>query len=120
MNLLIVQSPSYSMVKKGKLYKKGDVLADVSSTLRAGDILLEKTPFRLTDKLIPGYWGHAAVWIGTESTALVFCASRTRAARRVLIRSSRRCDRLVNLMITTSTWNPRGGSAIHLHRAWRS
>lgn len=115
LNLLIAQSPSYSMVKKwspfyvvgrklgfltgvttdtltgmeregvslfsmffgnavglvetrkGKLFKKGDVLADVSGSLQAGDILLEKTPFRLTDKLIPGYWGHAAVWIGTEA-----------------------------------------------------
>jgi hypothetical protein len=53
--------------RKGKLYKKADVLADVNSSLKAGDILLEKTPFRLTDKLIPGYWGHAAVWIGTEA-----------------------------------------------------
>jgi hypothetical protein len=115
LNLLIAQSPSYTMVKKwspfyvvgrklgfltgvttdtltsmerdgvglfsmvfgnavglvetrkGKLYKKADVLADVNSSLKAGDILLEKTPFRLTDKLIPGYWGHAAVWIGTEA-----------------------------------------------------
>jgi len=114
LNLLITQSPSYSMVKKwspfyvvgrklgfltgittdtltgmeregvslfsmvfgnavglvetrkGKLYNKGDVLADVRGTLRSGDILLEKTPFRLTDKLIPGYWGHAAVWVGSE------------------------------------------------------
>ncbi len=53
--------------RKGKLYKKADVLSEVSSSLRAGDILLEKTPFRLTDKLIPGYWGHAAVWIGSEA-----------------------------------------------------
>lgn len=53
--------------RKGKLYKKRDVLADVSSSLKAGDILLEKTPFRLTDKMIPGYWGHAAVWIGSEA-----------------------------------------------------
>lgn len=115
LNLLIAQSPSYSMVKKwspfyvvsrklgflggattdtltgmeregvslfsmvfgnavglvetrkGKLFKKAEVLAEVRSTLRAGDILLEKTPFRLTDKLIPGYWGHAAVWVGTEA-----------------------------------------------------
>ena len=114
LNLLIAQSPSYSMVKKwspmyvvgrklgfltgvttdtltgmeregvslfsmvfgnavglvetrkGKLYKKKDVLVDVSGSLKAGDILLEKTPFRLTDKMIPGYWGHAAVWVGTE------------------------------------------------------
>lgn len=52
--------------RRGKLYRKSDVLTDVQSSLNAGDILLEKTPFRLTDKLIPGYWGHAAIWIGTE------------------------------------------------------
>ena len=52
--------------RKGKLYRKKSVVNDVRGNLRAGDILLEKTPFRLTDKLIPGYWGHAAVWIGGE------------------------------------------------------
>lgn len=52
--------------RKGKLYGRKEVLGEVKGSLRAGDILLEKTPFRLTDKLIPGYWGHAAVWIGTE------------------------------------------------------
>jgi hypothetical protein len=31
------------------------------------DILLEKTPFRMTDRFIPGYWGHAAIYIGTEA-----------------------------------------------------
>lgn len=30
------------------------------------DILMEKTPFRLTDKLIPGHYGHVAIWLGTE------------------------------------------------------
>jgi hypothetical protein len=53
--------------RKGKLYGRIDVRGKLTKTLMAGDILLEKTPFRLTDKLIPGYWGHAAVWIGTES-----------------------------------------------------
>jgi len=52
--------------RKGKLYKKKDVVTEVRANLKAGDILLEKTPFRLTDKLIPGYWGHAAVWTGSE------------------------------------------------------
>jgi len=52
--------------RKGKLYDDSAVLNHVSSQLHAGDILLEKTPFRLTDKLIPGHWGHAAIWIGTE------------------------------------------------------
>lgn len=53
--------------RKGKLYRKSPVSGQLYETLQAGDVLLEKTPFRLTDKLIPGYWGHAAVWIGTES-----------------------------------------------------
>lgn len=53
--------------RKGKLYRKEPVSGKLHGTLQAGDILLEKTPFRLTDKLIPGYWGHAAVWIGTEA-----------------------------------------------------
>lgn len=52
--------------RKGKLYRKQPVKHQLQETLQAGDVLLEKTPFRLTDKLIPGYWGHAAVWIGTE------------------------------------------------------
>lgn len=51
--------------RKGKL-SRGDLAGQLRSGLRAGDILLEKTPFRLTDKLIPGYWGHAAVWVGSE------------------------------------------------------
>ena len=51
--------------RKGKLYDDADVAAHVRSVIKAGDILLEKTPFRLTDKLIPGHWGHAAVYIGT-------------------------------------------------------
>lgn len=52
--------------RKGYLYNSPEVIQDVSSHLKAGDILLEKTPFRLTDKVIPGYWGHAAVWVGSE------------------------------------------------------
>ena len=52
--------------RKGKLLRQDDVTAAVRAELRSGDILLEKTPFRLTDKLIPGYWGHAAVWVGGE------------------------------------------------------
>ncbi|MDH3973512.1 MAG: YiiX/YebB-like N1pC/P60 family cysteine hydrolase [Deltaproteobacteria bacterium] len=52
--------------RKGKLYGRFDVLEKLEQELRAGDILLEKTPFRLTDKFIPGHWGHVAIWIGTE------------------------------------------------------
>ncbi len=52
--------------RKGKLHKNNKIITQVKNKLRAGDILLEKTPFRLTDKFIPGHWGHAAIWIGTE------------------------------------------------------
>ena len=51
--------------RRGKLLRQEGVTAQVHAGLRSGDILLEKTPFRLTDKLIPGYWGHAAVWVGS-------------------------------------------------------
>jgi uncharacterized protein YycO len=52
--------------RKGKLYKNKKVLNYINRDLKAGDILLEKTPFRLTDSLIPGHWGHVAVYTGTE------------------------------------------------------
>jgi uncharacterized protein YycO len=52
--------------RKGKLYDDPRVLQDAVRNLKAGDILLEKTPFRLTDRLIPGHWGHAAIWVGNE------------------------------------------------------
>jgi len=34
--------------------------------LKPLDVLLEKTPFRLTDKSIPGHYGHVAIWAGGE------------------------------------------------------
>ncbi|MBQ1782672.1 MAG: Poxvirus G6 [Gammaproteobacteria bacterium] len=52
--------------RRGKLFGDETVAATVSDILQPGDILLEKTPFRLTDALIPGYFGHAAIWIGNE------------------------------------------------------
>lgn len=43
--------------------ERGAILA----RLQPLDVLLEKTPFRLTDKSIPGHYGHVAVWVGTEA-----------------------------------------------------
>lgn len=54
-------------VRKGRLWKDAAVAEQVKRTLKPADILLEKTPFRLTDSFIPGHWGHVAVWIGTEA-----------------------------------------------------
>ncbi len=52
--------------RRGKLDHQPQVLSQVRGALQAGDVLLEKTPFRLTDSFIPGHWGHAALWIGRE------------------------------------------------------
>ena len=52
--------------RRGKLDDNETVTDHVRSVIKAGDILLEKTPFRLTDQLIPGHWGHAAVYVGTQ------------------------------------------------------
>lgn len=39
---------------------------DITSNLKPLDLMLEKTPFRLTDQFIPGYYGHVAIWVGDE------------------------------------------------------
>ena len=51
-------------MRKGKLWHREDVLKHLHHVLRPLDLLLEKTPFRLTDYFIPGHFGHAAVWMG--------------------------------------------------------
>lgn len=38
----------------------------IEASMKPGDILLEKTPFRLTDRFIPGHWGHVAIWVGSK------------------------------------------------------
>lgn len=53
--------------RKGKLFEMTQSEYDqIVNSLKPLDILLEKTPFRLTDKFIPGHWGHVAIWMGTE------------------------------------------------------
>lgn len=39
----------------------------LAAKMRPLDVVMEKTPFRLTDKFIPGHYGHSAVWVGTEA-----------------------------------------------------
>jgi len=52
--------------RRGMLYKDPKFLSRVTNALKSMDILLEKTPFRLTDNFIPGFWGHAAIYIGSQ------------------------------------------------------
>ncbi|MEJ1298006.1 MAG: YiiX/YebB-like N1pC/P60 family cysteine hydrolase [Candidatus Sedimenticola sp. (ex Thyasira tokunagai)] len=57
--------------RKGVMYTayhgKQQALDELSGELRVGDILLEKTPFRSTDKYIPGHYGHVAIWTGSKT-----------------------------------------------------
>ena len=53
--------------RRGKLDGDEEAIQRLQSVLQPLDILLEKTPFRLTDKLIPGHFGHVAIWTGTEA-----------------------------------------------------
>ena len=53
--------------RKGKLYGDEEAMSNIKSILQPLDIILEKTPFRLTDKLIPGHFGHVAIWTGTKA-----------------------------------------------------
>ena len=53
--------------RKGKLFGNSEAIKNIQAELKPLDILLEKTPFRLTDKLIPGHFGHVAIWTGTKA-----------------------------------------------------
>ena len=52
--------------RHGFLYNNEEALTKINTVLKPLDILLEKTPFALTDSFIPGHFGHAAIYLGTE------------------------------------------------------
>lgn len=54
-------------LREGKLYGQPHWTRYVQARLQPGDILLEKTPFRLTDRFIPGHFGHAALYVGGDA-----------------------------------------------------
>jgi hypothetical protein len=54
-------------LRKGFLYKNDSIRNLIQDKLRPMDILAEKTGFALTDKMIPGNFGHIALWLGTET-----------------------------------------------------
>jgi len=52
--------------REGFLYKNNTALNLVKEKLIPMDIILEKSPFVLTDQLIPGHYGHVAIYLGTK------------------------------------------------------
>lgn len=53
--------------RKGYMYNDLSTLKHIKKSLRPMDIILEKSPFALTDKFIPGHYGHVALYLGTKS-----------------------------------------------------
>lgn len=51
--------------REGYLFKNNHILSVLSGKLKPFDVMMEKTPFILTDKLIPGHFGHVAIYLGT-------------------------------------------------------
>lgn len=61
--------------RSGKLKKYADQkewMTALKHKLRPLDMLLEKTPFRLTDRFIPGHYGHIAFWLGQPEDLLSY------------------------------------------------
>ena len=52
--------------RHGHLYQDEVAIKRINKVLKPLDIILEKTPFALTDSFIPGHFGHAAIYLGTE------------------------------------------------------
>src|SRR5690606_23150334 len=52
--------------RSGYLYQLESFKKHMLSKLRPLDLLFEKKTFKLTDKTIPGNWGHVALWLGTK------------------------------------------------------
>jgi len=42
------------------------VVDEIAALLQPGDIMLEKKTGTVPDLLIPGYWGHTALWLGSD------------------------------------------------------
>jgi hypothetical protein len=51
--------------REGHLFGHKPTQEDLEARFKPLDIILERTPFALTDTFIPGNFGHAALWIGT-------------------------------------------------------
>jgi hypothetical protein len=54
------------VLRKGRLYLNQEARELVQDKMKPLDIIFEKTPFILTDRTIPGHFGHVAIYLGTK------------------------------------------------------
>jgi hypothetical protein len=52
--------------RKGYLYNNALAIKLTQKNIIPMDILIEKSPFTLTDKIIPGHFDHIAIYLGTK------------------------------------------------------
>ena len=52
--------------RKGFMYENETLTIMLKEKLKPMDVILEKSPFVLTDKFIPGHYGHVALYLGTK------------------------------------------------------
>jgi hypothetical protein len=53
--------------RKGHLFNNPEALKKATANLKPMDVLLDKSSFILTDKFIPGYFDHVAIYLGTRA-----------------------------------------------------
>ena len=52
--------------REGHLKKHPNIIEKIRLTLKPFDVLVEKAPFIMTDYMIPGHFGHVALYLGDE------------------------------------------------------
>ena len=80
--------------RRGRLHGDAALVAALARRLRPGDVLLEKTPFRLTDRFIPGHWGHVALWVGTADEVRAMAGEPSSEAAARLVAGAGVCEAL--------------------------
>ena len=64
-NIQIFKYPMFCILFGDNHYKiKGTHMRKILNTLKPGDILLRKYDHYLGSRIIPGYWSHAAIFVG--------------------------------------------------------
>ena len=55
-------------LRAGKLFNRPEVIEDISQTLQPMDLLLDRANrFKMSHMIIPGYYGHGGIYLGTKA-----------------------------------------------------
>lgn len=66
----LIKSLKYLKFRNGKLAtRRNEIIQDIIPILQPLDILVEKSSFLISDKFIPGHFGHVALWLGMKKNS---------------------------------------------------